>query len=335
MSMDLRTITIQPLRQTFGHLARRMGADKPASRYMEGTMDLQPVENFHYRPTWDPAHAIFDPSRTRISMKDWYALKDPRQFYYGAWTLARGRMQETTGADFDLAEELGLASGYPAAGKASVTRVILPLRHLAWAANLNNASIAAYGYGIAISQAAAYASMDQLGIAQFITRLALAMDDVEALAEAKQAWLAAPEWQGLRHYAEDMMVMQDWFQLFVAQNLVLDGLLYPLVYEHLNERLTAAHGPVMTLLTRFQREWYAENTKWVDAVIKAAAADNPANKATLGEWFAAALARSRSALAPIAELAWGADAAGVMGELVQQLEARAAKAGIPRQGAHA
>ena len=35
MQMDLRTVSITPLRHTFGHLARRMGADKPASRYLE------------------------------------------------------------------------------------------------------------------------------------------------------------------------------------------------------------------------------------------------------------------------------------------------------------
>ena len=38
-----------------------------------------------------------------------------------------------------------------------------------------------------------------------------------------------------------------------------------------NDQLNAAHGPVFSMLTRFQREWSAENNKWVDAVLKAAA----------------------------------------------------------------
>ena len=37
-------------------------------------------------------------------MKDWYELKDPRQFYYGTYTMARGRMQETAEANFDFVE---------------------------------------------------------------------------------------------------------------------------------------------------------------------------------------------------------------------------------------
>lgn len=328
MQMDLRTISITPLRQTFGHLARRMGADKPASRYMEATMDLQPVENFHYRPTWEPEYDIFDPRRTAITMKDWYALKDPRQYYYGTWTLARGRMQETAEGDFDLVEQMGLAAAYSSTGRDQALQVFLPLRHLAWASNINNSYVAAYGYGIAISQAACYASMDQLGIAQYLTRLGIAFDQIDALGAAKEAWLKDAKWQELRRYAEDLMVEKDWFRLFVAQDFVVEGLLYPLIYNRYNDKLNAVHGPVFSMLTRFQREWFAETAKWVDAVLKAAAADNPENKALLASWIAEARERALAALSPVARLAFGDEADAVMEEVVQTLNARAAKAGI-------
>ncbi len=328
MQIDLRTISIKPLRQTFGHLARRMGADKPASRYLEGTMDLQPVENFHYRPTWDPGHDIFDPARTAIVLKDWYALKDPRQYYYGAWVLARGRMQETAEADFALVDEMNLAAAYPLEGRQRALGVLLPLRHVAWGSNINNASIAAYGYGIAISQAAAYASMDQLGIAQYITRLGMAFDDIDALNRAKTAWLEDDLWQPLRHAVEDMMVTHDWFELFVAQNFALDGLLYPLIYDRLNNHLNAAYGPVFSMLTRFQREWYGETTKWVDAVLKTAAAESSDNKQRLSAWAASWHARFTQALAPVATAAIGESGPAVFEEVTRQFDARTAKIGL-------
>ena len=328
MQMDLRTVSITPLRHTFGHLARRMGADKPASRYLEGTMDLQPVENYHYRPTWDPAHDIFDPRHTAIHMKDWYALKDPRQFYYGAWTLARGRMQETTEADFSLVDELGLAASYPDAGRQRALTVLLPLRHVAWAANINNSYVSAYSYGIAISQAAMYATMDQLGVAQYLTRLGLAFNDLDALTDAKQAWLHGADWQPLRQYVEDLMVEKDWFELLIAHNFVLDGLLYPMIYGNFNDLLNAEYGPVFSMLTRFQREWHAENLKWVDAVTKAAAADNPDNQARLSGWVRQWRERAQGVLAPLATLAFADQADSILQEVVQQLDARAAKAGL-------
>lgn len=328
MQMDLRTVSITPLRQTFGHLARRMGADKPASRYLEGTMDLQPVENFHYRPTWDPAHEIFDSGRTAIVMTDWYALKDPRQFYYATYTLARARMQEAADADFALVEELGLARAYPAEARADALAVFLPLRHAAWGANINNSYISAYGYGMAVTQAALFSGMDQLGIAQYLTRLGLAFDDIEALSAAKTAWLEDPVWQELRRYTEDCMVLTDWFEVFVAQNLVIDGLLYPLIFDSFNARLNDRHGPVFSLLTRFPREWFAETVKWVDAVIKVAAADRPENKDLLTGWVRHWRERAVRAVTPLAERALGADAALALDEALQSLNARAAKAGL-------
>ncbi|MDP3538006.1 MAG: phenol hydroxylase [Azonexus sp.] len=328
MAIDLRTVAITPLRQTFGHLARRMGADKPASRYIEATMDLQPVENYHYRPTWEPQYEIFDTTRTKIAMKDWYALKDPRQYYYGAWTLARGKMQDIAEGDFDLVDEMGLAAAYPAAGKDEALKVFLPLRHVAWASNLNKAYVSSYGYGIAISQAACYASMDQLGVAQYVTRLGMAFNDIDALADAKTAWLEGAEWQEMRRYVEDLMVEKDWFEVLVAQDFALEGLLYPLIYERFNEKLNAAYSPVFSMLTRFQREWFGETTKWMDSVLKVAAAESPENKAQLAEWIKHWRERAIKAIKPVAVLAFGADADAIMDELVQNLNARAAKAGI-------
>ena len=83
MHIDLQTVSIKPLRHTFDNIARRIGADKPATRYQEGTLDMQQTANFHYRPTWDPDHDIYDASRSAIKMADWYAFKDARQFFYG------------------------------------------------------------------------------------------------------------------------------------------------------------------------------------------------------------------------------------------------------------
>ena len=112
MEIDLRTVAIKPVRQTFDHIARRFG-DKPASRYQEGSYDLQQTDVFHYRPLWEPEMQLFDTRRTKVQMKDWYVLKDPRQFYYGAWTIARARQQDAADSSFEMIEERGLATSSP------------------------------------------------------------------------------------------------------------------------------------------------------------------------------------------------------------------------------
>ena len=329
MHIDLKTVKINPLRQTFANVADRLGGDKPASRYQEATLGLQPEANFHYRPTWDPGHELFDPSRTAIRMKDWYALKDPRQLYYGNWTMTRARQQDAMESNFDFVETRGLAATLPAELKSTALHLLLPLRHVAWGANMNNFSICAYGYGTAITAPSSFHAMDQLGIAQYLTRLGLLLAGPESLDIAKQAWLKQPEWQGLRHYVEDSFVLSDWFMLYVVQNFALDGLLYPLVYDRIvDDHLAMRNGSAVAMLTAFMTEWYGESAKWVDAQIKIAAAESPANRELLSEWTRTWRDRALSALVPVAAMALGEQAQAAADEVLGQFNSRAAKLGL-------
>jgi phenol/toluene 2-monooxygenase (NADH) P1/A1 len=328
MSIDLRTVTITPLRHTFDHLVRRMGTDKPVSRYIEGTFDIQPVENFHYRPTWAPQYEIFDAGRTAISMKDWYALKDPRQYYYGAYTMARAHMQETAEAAFDFVESRELLAGFPAEVRRRALAFYLPLRHLCYASNINNSAIGAYGYGTAFTQAAVYYSLDQLGIAQYLTRLGISFGDVAELARAKQDWLKGMAWQGLRRLVENTFVQEDIFELFVAQDFVIDGMLYPLAYSEVDKVIAAGGGSAVSLMTRFQAEWFVESSKWVDALIQTAAAESDRNRELISGWTRQWRDRVLATLEPATALALPDTAAEAIARIGDRFNARALKLGL-------
>lgn len=328
MQIDLRTVTIEPQRQTYDHLARRFG-DKPASRYQEGTYDIQAAENLHYKPTWDPDHDLYDPGLTKIAMADWYALKDPRQFYYSTYTLTRARQQEAMEANFKFIESRALVGLIPAETRATALSVLVPLRHAAWGANLNNTFICGYGYGVAFTQPCIYQAMDNLGIAQYLSRIGLMLGDVDALAAGKQAWIGDQTWQPLRRYIEDCLVVRDPFELFVAQNVALDGLLYPMVYGDIVDRKIATDGgSSIALTTQFMTDWHDETKKWIDAVLKAAAAESAHNHDTLKTWIIDWSARAAEALAPVAQMGLGKQGDEVLGERLEDLRARVRKTGI-------
>ena len=327
MQIDLRTVSIKPLRNTFDHIARRFG-DKPASRYQEGTYDIQQTDIFHYRPLWEPEKILFDKSRTRIEMKDWYALKDPRQFYYGAYTIARARQQEAAESNFEMIEERGLAALVPEALRDIALDVLIPLRHVEWGGNMGNSYIAAYGYGTAITQPCLYHAMDHLAVAQYLTRIALTLDTPVALDTAKDAWMNGALWQPMRQHVENLLVLQDWFEIFVAQNLVLEGLAYPLFFDHLDSKFAAGGGTAISMMTRFMGEWSVETAKWVDAQIKVAAAESAENKQAIADWVVEYRGRTLEALAPLAGRAFGAEADAVLGEVLAAFNARCAKLGL-------
>jgi phenol hydroxylase P1 protein len=329
MTIDLQAREIQPLRHTYAHVAKYIGQDKTPSRYEEATMGAQPSVNFHYRPTWDPAHELFDPARSQVVLADWYVLRDPRQFFYASWTVTRARQQDAIEANYQFVEQRGLVDKMPDAVRAQACEVLMPLRHVAWGGNMNNCSIAAYGYGTAFTAPAIFHAMDHLGVAQYLTRLGLTLEEPGVLEAGRNAWLGDPRWQVLRRYVEDTFVLKDPFELFVAQNLALDGQLYPLIYgSFVDERLAMQGGTAVAMLTAFMPEWHDESMRWIDAVVTIAAAESDANRKRIGAWARQWADRAQAALAPVAELALGADGKQALADANARLEARIAKAAL-------
>jgi phenol/toluene 2-monooxygenase (NADH) P1/A1 len=172
--------------------------------------------------------------------------------------------------------------------------------------------------------------MDHLGIAQYISRIGLVLDDNEATAldAGKTAWLSAPVWQPLRALIEDSMVTKDWFELFLLQNFLIDGSVHPLVFQHLDGDIVAKGGAAFSMLTEFIVEWYAESQRWVDAVLKTAAAESAENQQHLSRWLAAWKPRVESAIEPLAQAIFAARGRTIIDGIGNDLRTRAAKAGL-------
>ena len=326
MTIEIKTATLEPVRNTYANVERRFG-DKPATRYQEATYDLQSETNFHYRPLWQPELELNDPRRTAIVMSDWYAFKDPRQFYYGAYVQQRAKMQDVAESNYSFFEKRDLARFLSDDARQQVTRFLVPLRHLEHTANLNNMYGTAYGYGTAITQALLFNGMDRLGMAQYLSRIGLILDGNtgEALAEAKQQWLDADIWQGLRALCEETLVTEDWFEVIVAQNLVIDALVTDLVYRQFDQKLSDAGAQDIGMLTEFMQQWNKDEVRWMDAVMKTAVAESEENKALLAQWVEKWRGKATEALAPLAEQMVGPEA---LAEALAGLDKRVAKAGI-------
>ena len=330
MTIDLKTTSIDPLRKTFDHIAAKIRPDKAATRYQEAVWGLQPIVNQHYRPTWEPDKTLYDTSRTSIVMEDFDDLIDPRQYYYGTWTIQRGKQQDSQERNFNFVESRGLLNGLDAEWKDKIRRLVIPLRHVAWGSNTNNSYIAAYGFGAPMTSAAALQMMDHLGIAQYVTRigLILAENDPSALDDAKTLWMDDEVWQPMRVLIEESMVTKDWFELHVLQNFLLDGSLHPLMFDKFDAEIVQHGGAVFSMMNEFVIEWFAESSRWVDAVIKRAAQESAANKSQIEGWIAKWTPRVQGALKPIGDAAFNGEGTAVIDEVMDRLMARAVKAGL-------
>jgi phenol hydroxylase P1 protein len=329
MSVDISAKIIEPIRKTYSNVSRRIG-DKPASRYQEATFDIQPEENFHYRPTWAPEYERFDKSRTAIVMEDWYSFKDPRQFYYGAYTMARAKQQESMDKSFSTAEKRGLVASFSDEVKQEINNIMLPLRHFEWGANMNNCFITDFGYGTAITQLTMFYTLDRLAVAQYLTRLGLLVseNDVAVLDAAKDDWLNKDAWQGLRHAVEDTFVIEDWFETMIAQNIIMDSVIYELIYQQLVNKLAANGAGTLVMLTEFMSDLQADTTRWSNALVKVTAAESDANKDLLSKWASTWLNRITEAMAPLAKDALGSGSDAALKTIKTNITANLNKQGL-------
>lgn len=288
MQYELKTQIIEPLRPTFDHLVKRYGS-KPETRYQEGTIDLQPTENFHYRPSWSPEHELYDPNYSALQLTDAYSFLDPRQYYYTPYVTNRAQMHEAFGKTLEYVADHNLFGRTPEPWKRLIGEIVIPLRHFESGCQMLYSGAARFAWGATIAQCCSFEGFDRIANAQLISRVGITLGEQTAavLVSAKESWMDAPAWQPLRRFIEEALVEPDWAVGVIAVDIV-DKLLDTLIYRHLDEEAIVGGAGAYSLLAQHVGTWYGEHRKWLDALYKAWLAD-PEKGATNAAAFAAAV----------------------------------------------
>jgi phenol/toluene 2-monooxygenase (NADH) P1/A1 len=303
---ELRYRVIEPKRQTYQNLIDRFG-DQPASRYLEATVDVEPRENFHYRPTWAPDRELYDARYSALRLADPYQFSDPRQFYYTPYVTGRAAMHDDFSKTLAYIEERELLSRLPAGWRQVLAKVVIPLRHYESGAQLISVAGARFAHGTPLEQCCTFAAFDRIANAQMLSRIGIASGGgtADELAAARGEWLDGAHLQPLRRLTEEIMVTEDWAEGVLAVDFV-DSMLYPLLYQRLDERALSGAGGAYSLLARHFSTWFADQRKWLDA-LAAAWRDDPehgtANRAVLDRIDAEWRGPAEAAVAELAAVA--------------------------------
>jgi phenol hydroxylase P1 protein len=299
MQFELRTQVIEPKRKTFTNLVERYG-DRPASRYEEGSIDIQAVENFHYKPLYTATRSVYDADYTAFKLTDPYSFLDPRQLYYAPYVQSRAAMNDAFVKTIEYIESRDLLQklpagwdsivGEPRLHQVVVGAVLIPLRHWEAGAELVSIEGSRWAWGTTIDQCCTYAAFDRIGNAQNISRIGIvyAEGHDHALTAAKEKWLSDPALQGLRRLIEETLAGDDWAMKLLTVDLV-DRLLFPLMYVHLDEAALTGGGGAYSLLAQHFSSWFNDQRRWLDHLVKTWFADEQygaANKAAYDEVLA-------------------------------------------------
>jgi phenol/toluene 2-monooxygenase (NADH) P1/A1 len=292
---ELRTQVVEAKRKTFQHLIERYG-DRPASRYEEGSIGLQPMENFHYRPLWAPTHEIYDDSWSRLKLTDPDGFTDPRQYYYAPYVTARAHLHEAFSETLKYLSSRDLLDRLPEAWKAVLAEVVIPLRHYESGAQMISTYGCRFAFGTTVEQCLSYAAFDRVGVAQMLSRVGIALDGGAdtLLVTAKATWTDAPAMQPLRRLTEELLVESDWAVSIIGVDIV-DQLTYSLLYQHLDEAALMGGAGGYSLIAQHFSTWFADHRRWISALLKAWV-DDPEN----GSANAAVIAETVDRLLPLA-----------------------------------
>lgn len=300
---ELRYQVIQAKRQTYQNVIDRLG-DKPVSRYLEATLDVQPRENFHYRPTWIQDRELYDERFSALRLTDSYTFTDPRQYYYTAYVTARAGLHDDFGKTLNYLEDRDLLAKLPLAWRDMVSSVVVPLRHYESGAQLVSVTGARFAYGTALEQCCSFAAFDRIGNAQMLSRVGMALGGgtSDQLAQAKREWMGADHLQPLRRLVEEIMVVGDWAEGILAIDFV-DSLMYPLLFQGLDEAALLGGASAFSLVAQHFNTWFADQRKWIDALVGTWATDpgeGAANRQTLSRIFDTWADRAHAAVAALA-----------------------------------
>lgn len=268
MQFELRTQVIEPKRKTFTNLVERYG-DRPASRYEEGSIDIQCVENFHYMPLYDATRNHFDVDYTAFKLTDPYSFTDPRQLYYAPYVQSRAAMNEAFVKSLDYVDSRDLMQKLPAGWDSVVGEVLVPLRHWEAGAELVHIEGSRWAWGTTIDQCCTFAAFDRIGNAQNLSRIGIVYGQGHdgALSTAKGIWMDGAQMQGLRRLIEELLTERDYGKSLIATDLT-DRLLYPLMYSFMDEAALNGGAGAYSLLAQHFTSWFADQRRWVDHLIK-------------------------------------------------------------------
>lgn len=318
MQYELKTQVIEPSRHTFTHIKKRLG-DRPASRYEEASIAIQPKENFHFRPTWAPDKELYDPAYSEYKLADPDAFQDPRHYYYTPYVTNRSTLHEAFGKTLDYVESRELFAKTSPQWRDLMAQAMLPMRHYESGAQLVFSMATRFSYGSTVSQCMVFSAFDRIGLAQLISRVGIALGGgtADLLTEVKSTWTDAPHMQGLRRYVEEALVEEDWADSVVAYDLA-DLLIYGLMYRELDEAALMGGAGAYSLIVQHLTTWFADQRKMLDALYAAWLADEEHGERNREVFSAQVNARFGQAVEAVGAIA------DHMDTLVDGIQARAA-----------
>ena len=260
----------------------------------------------HFADGRDP----WTPASTVLKSTDWWMFQDPSRQWQRTYVAMQAEQERSLDRMVDATRSEGLFADFDTAwvntvlGKYYAAYAFLEYGLFRCFSYAQREALSATAGNVCIFNAA-----DKIRHAQDITLYG--MDLAEAVpnfsdAEAKATWLEDPIYQGARKMVEGLMVSQDWGEVIIGANLVLEPSFGALARVQFFARFAPRNGDAVTpaILATAENDWQ-RNLKWTKELVNVLLRDpehGAGNKKVIEGWVAKWQAYAQEAMQAFAPL---------------------------------
>ena len=242
---------------------------------------------------FDDGTEPFRRESTALRCSDWEAFRDPTQTHQREYVDTHNAQERALAATSRALVGSGVLHGINPTWRDQVLS-----HHLAAYPFVAYAQFLALSFAVrealtsAVTFALAFEAQDNLRHLQDIVHATF--DLREAFPEwtddgAREAWMTAPEWQPARKALEGVLALEDWGEILVTLNLVVEPLLGRLVKRELLACNSVRNGdPLTAALTATMESDTERHLRWTQELVRTLVADpehGPHNRTVLATWL--------------------------------------------------
>lgn len=306
-------------------LAYIRSSGRRLSEYEATSCSIQTNTDGYDGPGWFNAYpdgrGAWSATSTRLRSSDWFAFRDPAQMWQRTYIRRQCDQERAIEHVTRHAADTGLLGKMePEWSREVIGDIYLPF------AFLEDALLRVFTYAQrealcdTLAGACIFNATDKARHAQDIILYHLELGDAGVPIredDAKTLWMEAPELQGVRRLAEGLLAAEDWAEIAIAVNLVVEPLITATVMNDVILAGAGAHGDVVTPLLLIEADRDRQrNAGWTLAMVRMLVEDESfgdENRAVISEWLTT---WSIEAIAALEALdGWGKWAGRAPGEL--------------------
>lgn len=225
---------------------------------------------------------------TRLKATDWWAYRDPHAEWFRPFVKRQADIGRSIEQSIAGAKRAGNFANFDAEWVDFLSKHYAAYRFAEYGLFLALCQAQREAGSDVVAQPIIFQSVEKDRHAQDITLYGMVLEaEIPGFSDsaAKDIWMNAPEWQGLRKIVEYLLACRDWAEIYLVVNFLIEPLVSTLLCRELIQRNAPLHGDAITpTIAQAAEADRANKRDSSKAFIQMVLDQHPDNRMIFSEW---------------------------------------------------